>query len=346
MKTISELNISRWLRWGYAIILGITLNFILDVIFSLVYSQYRLFQPITNYINAILLTFIVGEALFFVNKKLNKSRPWETKPVSRFVTQLFSSILITNIIVFVIRIPMLFITYVDGFIQLYNEFIIIGFLSSVSIFYTIIDMLIFLVRKWQSNMAELERFKKENTEYKFELLRSQLNPHFLFNSLSTLSSLVYENQEKAGSFIRELSDVYRYILENRDKDVVTLQKEMSFAGSYIRLNKLRFDENISINTAETNSDINKKKIAPLTIQLLLENAIKHNVISKKKPLKVDITFENSYIIVKNKKQLKRNREYSSNMGLKNINNRYSFLTESPVEVIDNNDEFVVKIPLI
>lgn len=345
VKTFSELNVSKWLRWGYAIIIGIALNFILDIIFSLIYSQYQLFQPLNHYINSVVVTFVVIEALLFVNKKLNIKYPWEKKHIYRFLIQLLFAIIISNVIVFATRIPLLLLSESTEFIQFYDEFILAFYISVLCLIYSIVNLTVFLVGKWQKSMAELERFKKENAEYKFELLRSQLNPHFLFNSLSTLSSLVYKNQDKAGLFIRELADVYRYILENRDKDIVTLEKEIQFAQSYIQLNKLRFEDNLLIkNDIATN--IKNSKIAPLTIQLLLENAIKHNIISKSKPLNISISINNGYLTVKNNKQLKRTREYSSNMGLKNITNRYSFLSNKPVEIIDNNKEFIVKIPLL
>ena len=106
----------------------------------------------------------------------------------------------------------------------------------------------FLLNKWLFSLAELENFKKENAEIRFESLRSQLNPHFLFNSLNTLSSLIYENQKNAELFIRELSDVYRYILENSDKELVPLSKELDFAQSYIHLIQLRFDKNLIVIT--------------------------------------------------------------------------------------------------
>ena len=209
----------------------------------------------------------------------------------------------------------------------------------------LIELGLFLLYKWRFSLAELERFKKDNAEFQFESLRSQVNPHFLFNSLNTLSSLIYENQEKAGSFIRELSDVYRYILENRGKELLMLREELAVARSYIYLAQLRFDKNLIVRL-NISSDYNTKKIAPLTLQLLIENAVKHNVISKRKPLFVDIFVEGKYLIVKNNLQKKVSKEYSSHLGLKNIQSRYAFLTEDKMEILESETEFVVKIPLI
>ncbi len=203
----------------------------------------------------------------------------------------------------------------------------------------------FLLEKWRFSLAELERFKKENAEFRFEFLQAQVNPHFLFNSLNTLSSLVYENKEKAASFIRELSDVYRYILENRDREVITVEKELEMLKSYIFLIQLRFEQNLTV-TVDISSDNYKFLIAPLTLQMLVENATKHNVISKKKPLNIRIFTDDNFIMVTNNLQIKELKKYSSKMGLKNIKNRYGYLTDRKLEVIEQADEYIVKVPLI
>jgi len=232
-----------------------------------------------------------------------------------------------------------------NFVSLQDESIFITYIFIIVLIITITDLSVFLLNKWRFSLGELERFKKENAEIRFESLRSQLNPHFLFNSLNTLSSLIYENQKNAELFIRELSDVYRYILENRERELVPLSKELDFAQSYIHLIQLRFDKNLIV---ETDLKINNEKynIAPLTLQLLIENAIKHNIISKKHPLKINIYIEDDTLIVKNEIQLKQTKEYSSEMGLKNIQSRYDYLTTRKVEVYENSDEFIVKVPLI
>ncbi len=232
------------------------------------------------------------------------------------------------------------------YISLFDELIFTGYILFIMFCATTVELVIIMLNKWRFSLAELERFKKENAEFRFESLRTQLNPHFLFNSFNTLSSLVYEDQDKAGVFIRELSDVYRYILDNRDKDLIKLSEELSFARSYIQLVQLRFDKNLNIEIISENQDDNKLHIAPLTLQLLLENVIKHNIISKKHPLFVKIIIENQTIEVRNNLQLKETREYSSEVGLKNISSRYNFLTERKVEIVETEDEFIVRIPLI
>lgn len=341
----NQIRISKWLRFSYALILGLLFKFVLDVIFSLVYTNYSLLQPISNYLAAILLTYLVFELLFLVNKRLNKKYNWEAYPYHRFITQLFSNIIIAVIIVEGLRWGYKLIFGQIYYISLLDELIIVGFILFIVFSFTFIELSISLLNKWRFSLAELERFKKENVEVRFESLRTQLNPHFMFNSLNTLSSLIYENQENAALFIRELSDVYRYILENRDKEIVSLEEEVDFADSYIYLIQLRFENNLDI-ISEISNPNKKFKIAPLTLQLLIENAVKHNVISKKFPLKIHIFIENETLVIKNNLQTKKTKEYSSKMGLKNIQSRYGFLTDKKVEIIENVNEFIVKIPLI
>ncbi len=338
-------NINRWLRYGYGLFLGIILNFILDVIFGLIYKQYSLFQPISNYIGTIAVTYAVFESLFWINKKLSSNYNWESKPILRFIGQLIINSVVTLVIVYGLRLIIALFFGFNDYISLFDELIIIGYIIFIILIYTTFGLILFLLNRWRNSLAELERFKKENAEFKFESLRSQLNPHFLFNSLNTLSSLVYENQDKAGLFIRELSDVYRYILENRDKELIVITKELDFANSFIELSKLRFDKNLEVIMVNENNN-DDKKIAPLTLQLLVENAIKHNVISKKQPLTIRILISENTIEVRNNLQPKRTKEYSSELGLKNIISRYEFLTNRTVEVSHTDSEFSVKIPLI
>ncbi|NOR86518.1 MAG: hypothetical protein GQ527_02800 [Bacteroidales bacterium] len=341
----SSLKINRGLRLTYAITIGLVLSFILDVIFSLLYKNYSLFQPYTSYLSAIFLTYLVLESLLLINNSLESKYSWGQYPYKRFIIQLSINSLIILFIVEGIRWTYKLILGDVYFISLLDELIIIGFLLFVVLIFTMIVLSVFLLKTWRNSLAELERFKKENAEVRFESLRSQLNPHFLFNSLNTLSALVYEDTEKAALFIRELSDVYRYILENRENDLVDLTKELHFAQSYIQLIQLRFGDNIKVETAVSNSQAHFR-IAPLTLQLLIENAVKHNVISKKRPLQIYIYLEENILVVKNKLQPKDTKEYSNEMGLKNIENRYAFLTDRAVEVIEDRQEFIVKIPLI
>jgi sensor histidine kinase YesM len=338
-------KIKTWIRWSYGFFLGIIFKFILDVIFGLIYTNYNLFEPLINYALSIVLFYLITEILIRVNRKFDKKYSWDQKPYQRFIIQFGLDSFVALLIVFVVRWSTNLVFGISNYISLWDELTLAALTLFVVLVFVIIELSIFLLNKWRFSLAELEKFKKENAEYRFELLRSQLNPHFLFNSLNTLSSLVYENQESAGLFIRELSDVYRYILENRDKDLISLETELSFVSSYITLMKLRFGNNLEVKIELENLKANST-IAPLTLQLLIENAIKHNVVSMKKPLRIELFLDEDYIVVSNNIQPKVNKEYSSEMGLKNISNRYSYLSERKIEIIKTNEEFTVKIPLL
>ncbi len=270
---------------------------------------------------------------------------WDKNPYKRFLIQWLLSFGIGLFFALVIRWIAVLIFIKFTYVNLFDEIVIVVFVLLITTTTTVVDLSMFLLEKWRFSLAELERFKKENAEFRFEFLRAQVNPHFLFNSLNTLSSLVYESKDKAASFIRELSDVYRYILENRDIELITLEKELEMLQSYVNLIHLRFEQNLFV-TVDVGKNAGGFLIAPLTLQMLVENAIKHNVISKKKPLNIRIFTDDNYIFVNNNLQKKELKEYSSKLGLKNIKNRYGYLTDRKLEVIEEANEFSVKVPLI
>ncbi|MCD4731672.1 MAG: histidine kinase [Bacteroidales bacterium] len=336
---------NKWIRWGSILFLGILFRFLLDVIYSLIYRNYSLLQSFDKYLFTIVITFLFLESIYRVNKILDKKIKWEIKPYKRFIIQWALTLAISLLFAIVIRwiVVLIFISFT--YVNLLDEIILIIFVLLITTTATVVDLSIFLLEKWRFSFAELERFKKQNAEFQFESLRAQVNPHFLFNSLNTLSSLIFLDQKKAESFVRELSDVYRYILENKDRELVTLKKELDILKSYVYLILLRFEQNLSVSI-----DVEKNKdnllIVPLSLQMLVENATKHNIISKKKPLKVKIYSEDNYIVVSNILQKKEITNYSSKLGLENIKSRYGFMTDNKVEIIESSDEFIVKVPLI
>jgi LytS/YehU family sensor histidine kinase len=195
--------------------------------------------------------------------------------------------------------------------------------------------------------AELivERLKKETLASQLESLKNQVNPHFLFNSLNVLTELIQQNQHRAIKFVEELSDVYRYVLESRSKTIIELGSELKFLEAFIYLLKIRFENKISVNI-NLKDFTYKKMIPPLSLQLLIENAIKHNIISNENPLVIEVYSTDDYLIVKNKIQLKSGIMKASGIGLKNIESRYGFLTDKKVTVQKEDDLFIVNIPLL
>lgn len=195
-------------------------------------------------------------------------------------------------------------------------------------------------------MAEINstQLQKESIRAQYDSLKSQVNPHFLFNSLNALTNLIYEDQDKAVHFVKQLSEVYRYVLDTQGKEVVPLADEMKFLGSYSFLQQIRFGDKLRI---DINIDSRDALVAPLALQMLVENAIKHNVISVDQPLMIKISGDKKNIVVENNIQKKNVLpDESKGIGLENIKRRYSFLSEHRVEVIDNGISFKVNLPMI
>jgi LytS/YehU family sensor histidine kinase len=200
--------------------------------------------------------------------------------------------------------------------------------------------------KLQKTLLEKERLVKENVQGQLESLKNQVNPHFFFNSLNTLSYLIPEAPEKAVAFVQRLSKAYRYILEIREKVLVTLAEELSFLESYNCLLTERFGDNLRIRI-QTPDEYQHHKIVPLSLQMLFENAIKHNVVSVQKPLTIEVFVENGdRLVVKNNLQRKNQETDSTKVGLSNIRSRYQMVSDREVEVIVTPVAFTVILPLL
>lgn len=214
-------------------------------------------------------------------------------------------------------------------------------IAIVSIYETI-----YAVSRWKQSLLESERLKKENIHSQLETLKNQVNPHFLFNSLNTLTSIIHESPDKAVEFVQHLSNVYRYILEIKDKELITLREEMECISSYRFMLEMRFGPNLQfeVNIPEEKMD---SYIVPLSAQILLENAIKHNVISTSRPLKIIFSIaKNGHLLVTNNLQKKEVVNGSTKTGLANIRNRYKIISGKDADVIVTQDHFSVSLPLI
>jgi sensor histidine kinase YesM len=223
--------------------------------------------------------------------------------------------------------------------------LVAAFAFRVNLFLNCLNAIYFFMNKFKMAEVQAEQFKKLSIEAQFEALRNQINPHFLFNCLNALSNLVYKDADTSAKFIAQLSNVYRYLLSSQQRKIVSLQEELEFMESYSFLLKIRFGENIAI-VKDITTDVEKFHIAPATLQMLIENAIKHNVISGKAPLKIHIQSRNGSITVANNLQEKNIKEPSAYVGLKNIVRRYEFLSHKPVEITKTDHDFVVKVPLV
>lgn len=224
-------------------------------------------------------------------------------------------------------------------------------------FYALVSavLLATIVGTYRYRMAQKERLlslegkaqllEKEKTQVMYENLKQHLNPHFLFNSLTSLSSLIRIDQKMAGNFLDKMSKVYRYILKNRDNETVPLSDEIKFVQLYIDLQKTRFEKGLLINM-DIAEEYHHRKIAPVTLQNLVENAIKHNTADAEAPLLIDLFIKDDYLVVMNTLQKKNFVETSNKQGLGNMQSLYRFLSDRPMTVEEDGTHFIVKVPLI
>jgi len=215
----------------------------------------------------------------------------------------------------------------------------------ITLFINTIFVALTFFRFWRTSIQEKEELKRENLTAEFEALKNQVNPHFLFNSLNTLSSLIEEHPKVASEFVQKLSAVYRYVLSQRDKEKVTFHEELAFIHSYVYLNQIRFGTNLQV-AIEVDTKYDEMFIPTMALQMLLENAIKHNIISAQYPLNIHIKVSDEKLIVENNLQRKNSVVDSNGIGLSNIVHRYSLLTSLPVEVEETASTFKVSLPLL
>ena len=219
-----------------------------------------------------------------------------------------------------------------------------GFLIGAGIGYAL-GALIFFYFQWIDALKREKKLKEEKLIFQYETLKNQVNPHFLFNSLNTLSSLVSKDVDLSEEYIHKLSSIYRYILENKDLDHVSLKKELDFVKDYFYLQKVRDDGKIELELDV--SEPGNYEILPISLQMLVENAFKHNVASKGNPLKIHIGLDDrkERISVSNNVSLKTQIESTSKIGLINLSERNKLITGKEIEVIDKEGVFTVFIPL-
>lgn len=304
-------------------------------------------DELIKFSNYLMYTTVLGIANFSVVEYLGRKYPWNEFPKKRAVYGVIGAIVVSMIsIVFLRLITVLgiykrdweyFITHESKFIYIYTLFI------------TLIVVLVFYVINFYKALTKktiIEHKVIAETEIaKYESLKSQLDPHFLFNSLNVLTSLIEENPEQAERFTTKLSKVYRYVLEQKEKVLVPLQEELDFARVYVELLKMRFEKSVVFTLPEniSNPDF---KIVPLALQLLLENAVKHNTISVENPLEINISLTNGELIVSNNINEKKVLNKGAGVGLQNIIDRYELLTEKEITINKTDKRFTIILPLL
>ena len=292
-----------------------------------------------------LYTYALGYGCTFITSKIQNRYSWLEEPKRKFFLHFTSLFLFSFIVSAILFYGFAYLMFEGSkwleISDVLNQAKLPAFISiSIAGFFTGVDFL----RNWKREAVRAEQLEKEKIATQYESLRNQVNPHFLFNSLNALSELVYEDQDLAVKYIRQLSEVYRYVLDSRNVEVASLVDEIKFLESFVFLQQIRFGDNlkVSIQVEKTRSLF----ILPLSLQILLENAIKHNIVSKEDPLEISVFEEKDYLVVSNKLNLKRTNESGTEIGLKNIKMRYQYLTQRPVEVQKSEGVFTVRIPIL
>lgn len=308
-----HVNVALFREIGYYCLYGITLTLLNGIFFDylnheIVWNKYKKFRIIIGVLGSIFLTII---GIFFL----------------RFFIKVF----LEN-------------SSLADFIQgenMKNYFISILITMVVSLFFHTL----YFYKKSQENKVKEQKIIAGTASAKFESLKNQIDPHFLFNSLNVLSSLIEENPDNAQRFTSSLSKIYRYVLEQKDKELVSVEEELSFAKTYMNLLKMRFENSVFYEVPEQILNL-EAKVVPLSLQLLLENTVKHNIASESKPLHIRIYEKGDYLVIENDYQKKEVLQDRKGVGLQNIINRYSIITNRKVRIEKNEKYFRVEIPIL
>ena len=329
---------------------------IISVSVFLVLVLIRLISGITVALNRDLAinfgyTFLYGFALYFANAilfiYLDTIFKAERFTKRRILIGFIGSFVVSILVIFLLRI------FEDVAVEgaTLSEFLKNESTSNyliaiiITFFITLAFHAFYFYKAYQENKVKQQKIIAGTASAQFESLKNQIDPHFLFNSLNVLSSLIEENPANAQKFTTSLSKIYRYVLEQKDKDLVSVSEELHFAKTYMNLLAMRFENSITFEIPE-NFENEEAKVVPLSLQLLLENCIKHNVVSETKPLHIKISIENNQLVISNNLQKKEVLQDRKGVGLQNIVNRYAILTERNVLVENTTDYFIVRLPIL
>ena len=332
-----------WQIPAWALLLIVMGNLILLIILR--GEKYTAEMFLYSSVNSVLIggAFIIG--LSTIVNILERKLPWLHFPLKRLIIQFLVTISFSLIIIVIAILLNGVLTHqkITSSYFLENGLFMMKIAFSFIFVGSLVSNAILFFKNWKEAAVQQEKLKREQLALQYETLKSQVNPHFLFNNLNSLTSLISTNPDKAIDFVKKLSEVYRYVLDQKDHELVALETELKFLESYVFLQRIRFDTNLNIQI-----DVNpgKFKVIPLSVQMLVENAIKHNEISDKNPLSIRIfSTEDDYLVVENLLQKKVGSE-GSGSGIQNIKDRYEFFTSKKVTISDNTEKFIVRIPLL
>ncbi len=332
------LDMKKYSRW--LILLIPFVGIFLAALFQLDVNNRSLTTSWKYIIHAISITAGLWLGCMFIVTKLWDKFPWEKYPVKHLLLEISFILVYTNLFSFILYWAEVKIGLIEPVEELSGSIV---FTNLITLLITALHEAVEFYKQWKFNFSRSVRLEKDNIEAKYEALKAQVNPHFLFNSLNSLVTLVDEN-EPAVEYINNLSEFLRYMMKSSERQLVLVRDEIDILGKYLNLQKLRFKENLKIEM-----DVDEKYFhyatPPLVLQMLAENCLKHNIISKEKPLTIIVHAKPGWLSIENNLQRKNELE-STGQGLRNISERYRFFTTEQVKISQTNTIFKVSIPLL
>lgn len=288
------------------------------------------------------------KSISWLENYLDIKVPWLSHPLKRLIYQTLGMILLCAFFI-LLAIGIAFIwhrNFEDVNMQLFLKQVILSLKIAfgILIIASLVTNSILFFKKWKDAAVEQERLKHEHTALQYETLKNQVNPHFLFNSLNALIQLIHTDTKKAETYVKKLSELYRYVLDQKDKETVSLKRELQAVEDYIFLLKIKYGDNLNVIFPDELPI--GTRIVPLSLQMLVENVIKHNVIAHSKPVEITIFLKDDYLVLRNNINNKKDKEHSTGIGLENISNRYRYLSDQPVVINNDKDYFEVRLPLL
>lgn len=272
---------------------------------------------------------------------------WENDGVKRLIIGALGSVILTMITLFLLLLVTMVVIYGQPFQAFLDnqewDWYLFGLIITLVI--TVIFHAVYFYKELQARKVSEQKVIARSAEAQFDALKNQLDPHFLFNSLNVLVSLIEENPKAATKFTTSLSKVYRYVLEQRNKETVAVDEELNFARTYVHLLKMRFEDSLEIEIPERSKDP-EAMVVPLSLQLLLENAVKHNTVSDSRPLRIKIFEAGGNLVVENNLQPKAVVKKGSGVGLQNIASRYGLLTDRKMAIEKTVQQYKVQVPIL
>jgi two-component system, LytTR family, sensor kinase len=335
-------------KYRFLFVLGLSVYTYISTVICEVYRYFNIhIEWYTAMFTILLITLGIWECNRIVEPYFHRKASASKNKIRSLLIFFLAGCLITTFItvsvVFIVSMVLHTHTFKETIVPLKLNLI---YAWLANLLFHLLNAVLFYFNEYKIKAVEAEQLKSVTAQTELQLIKNQINPHFLFNNLNVLSALIIKNTDEANKFIEEFSKVYRYILNNHDKELIEVKNEVEFIKPYIFLMEKRFSSSLKININIT-KEYESFYIIPASIQMLIENAIKHNVVSKSKPLVIDIHSNgNNTIVVSNNIQLRDSVEYSTKVGLTNISKRYKLVGGRGVEIDKTQENFVVKLPLI